>query len=187
MLSVEQVRALEERVEKAVSYIESLKAENAELRRELERVAAELGAAKAQRAELEAAAQSFKNDQARIEAGIVHALEKLDMFEDLVLQVGETRRGAPALEAAAPRAASPAEAPLPLRERAAEPAAMQPEAERPAAETAAQFSLKPAESAFRQEGPQAQPETETAGEMSESELEAATAPAKGEENELDIF
>lgn len=156
MLSVEQVRALEERVEKAVSYIESLKTENAELRRELERVAVELGAAKAQSAELEAAAQSFKNDQARIEAGIVHALEKLDMFEDLVLQVGETRREA----------------------------AVQPE---PVVQTAAQFSLKPAESAFGQESPSAQPEAKAAEEMSEAELEAATAPAKGEENELDIF
>jgi FtsZ-binding cell division protein ZapB len=186
MLSVEQVRALEERVEKAVSYIESLKTENAELRRELERVAVELGAAKAQSAELEAAAQSFKNDQARIEAGIVHALEKLDMFEDLVLQVGETRREA-AVQPEPAHAAPAQQASRPAASAVAAFEGERQEAERPVVQTAAQFSLKPAESAFGQESPSAQPEAKAAEEMSEAELEAATAPAKGEENELDIF
>ena len=191
MLSVEQVRALEERVGKAVSYIESLKTENAELRKELERTAAELGEAKARSAELEAAAQSFKNDQARIEAGIVHALEKLDMFEDLVLQVGETKREAVVRPEPAPQAsvehapvqhaptlqpARPAAAPAPL-----------PEEERPAAQAAAQFALQPAEGTAEKESASAQPEIKATEEMSEAELEAATAPEKGEENELDIF
>ena len=89
MISVEQVRALEERVEKAVAYISELKQESAGLKRELEeaRNAAEQSVARA--AELEAAAEAFRRDQASIEEGIVHALHKLDAFEDLVLKVGE--------------------------------------------------------------------------------------------------
>lgn len=170
MLSVEQVRALEERVGKAVSYIESLKTENAELRKELERTAAELGASKARNAELEAAAQSFKSDQARIEAGIVHALEKLDIFEDLVLQAGTAGRGAspqpePQAEAPAPRADARADARAEARAATPEPRPVAPSAAAPKA---------------------------TADEMSEAELEAATAPAGQEaeavaEAELDIF
>jgi FtsZ-binding cell division protein ZapB len=186
MLSVEQVRALEERVGKAVSYIESLKTENAELRKEFEGMAAELGEAKARNAELEAAAQSFKNDQARIEAGIVHALEKLDMFEDLVLQVGETKREA--VIRPEPAQQPPVQhAPTLQPPRPAAVQAPLPEEERPAAQTAAQFALQPAEGNAEKESASAQPEIKAAEEMSEAELEAATAPDKGEENELDIF
>ncbi len=120
MISVEQVRALEERVEKAVAYISALKAENAALRRELEQAKAESGEAQARIAELESAAEAFRRDQVSIEEGIVHALRKLDAFEDLVLKVGqpqarpEGESGSPAaavpktaMEALAPAAKSP--------------------------------------------------------------------------------
>jgi len=134
MISLEQVRTLEDRVEKAVAYIASLRAEAAELERRLaeatsfiDEAASELAAseekavqaesraeaAEAQRqaealrireiesrlqdmaervaaaetrsAELNARAEEYRKDQAKIEEGIVHALEKLDSFEDLVL------------------------------------------------------------------------------------------------------
>ena len=138
MLSLEQVRALEDRVEKAVSYIAALRAENSELERRLsedkslidgaaaqaeakvaeiqarlaeaEAKAAEAGAdreaalrrlrefearvsdmaervasAEARAVEIGAKADEYRKDQARIEEGIIHALEKLDSFEDLVL------------------------------------------------------------------------------------------------------
>jgi len=115
MISIEQVRALEERVEKAVAYIASLRSENISLADRLERTEAayaaatgrlaeasdriataealaESNASKAAEAfvrivELEAAAEASKHDQLRIEEGIIHALEKLDAFEDLVLRV----------------------------------------------------------------------------------------------------
>lgn len=152
MVSLEQVRALEDRVEKAVAYIASLREEGAELRRRLaeaqsfiDDAANELAAADektaaaekraeaaeemrksdavqvrevesrlsdmAQRvavaetraAELSARAEEYRKDQAKIEEGIVHALEKLDSFEDLVLSQAE-----PAVEKApqAPRKAA---------------------------------------------------------------------------------
>jgi chromosome segregation ATPase len=134
VVSLEQVRALEDRVEKAVAYIGSLREEGAELRRRLaeaqsfideageELAAAEekvlaaekradsaqsmrdadaekirelesrlgdmaqrVAAAETRAAELSARAEEYRKDQAKIEEGIVHALEKLDSFEDLVL------------------------------------------------------------------------------------------------------
>jgi hypothetical protein len=92
MVSVEQIRALEERIERALAYIASLRAENAALKTKLEAARAESLRAE-ERAdsagmrvlELEEAAATFRQDQARIEEGIIHALEKLDAFEDLVL------------------------------------------------------------------------------------------------------
>jgi chromosome segregation ATPase len=148
MISLEQVRALEGRVEKAVAYIASLREECAELGRRLaeaqgfiDEAANEVGAAEekaaaaeektaaaeekaaaaekradaaeslrlaeanrirefesrladmAERvaaaetraAELNARAEEYRKDQVKIEEGIIHALEKLDSFEDLVL------------------------------------------------------------------------------------------------------
>ncbi len=138
MISLEQVRALEDRVEKAVAYIASLREEGTELRRRLaesqsfidaaadELAAAEektaaaekradaveelrlaeaqavagrvrefesrlndmaerVAAAETRAAELGARAEEYRKDQSKIEEGIVHALRKLDSFEDLVL------------------------------------------------------------------------------------------------------
>ncbi len=138
MISLEQVRALEDRVEKAVAYIASLRGEAAEFARRLaeaqtfiddaasemataeerassaERradaadslrqaeasaaatrirefesrladMAERVASAEARAAELTARAEEYRRDQAKIEEGIVHALAKLDSFEDLVL------------------------------------------------------------------------------------------------------
>lgn len=144
MISLEQVLVLEDRVEKAVAYIASLRGQVAELGRRLaesqsfideaadelsvaegkaldaeEKTAAaekraeaaeaaeslrqaeagrlrefesrlsdmaeRVAAAEAKAAELNARAEEYRKDQAKIEEGIVHALEKLDSFEDNVL------------------------------------------------------------------------------------------------------
>ncbi|PKL09220.1 MAG: cell division protein ZapB [Spirochaetae bacterium HGW-Spirochaetae-7] len=77
MISLEQVRSLESRVEKAVALIASLRSENASMR-------SGLAAAESRVAELEGLIQGFQKDQARIEEGIVEALRKLDSFEDTV-------------------------------------------------------------------------------------------------------
>jgi len=139
VVSLEQVRALEDRVEKAVAFIASLREEGAELRRrlaeaqsfideagkeladaELKVQAAEaraseaatrkdsdaakvrelearvadmaqrVAAAETRAAELAARAEEYRKDQAKIEEGIVHALAKLDSFEDLVLSQTST-------------------------------------------------------------------------------------------------
>ncbi|MBN1243653.1 MAG: cell division protein ZapB [Spirochaetales bacterium] len=79
MLSLDQVRALEERVERAIAAIDRLSAENAALRGELE-------AARTREGELERTIEDFRRDQERIEAGIVSALRKLDVLEDAALR-----------------------------------------------------------------------------------------------------
>jgi chromosome segregation ATPase len=166
MVSLEQVRALEDRVEKAVAYIASLREEGDELKRRLaesqsfiDEAAEELAAAEeknqaaekraeeaaarrdedaekirglearigdmAQRvaaaetrvAELNARAEEYRKDQAKIEEGIVHALSKLDSFEDLVLaQTSASAEASPAEAPAAAKAAPPAKKPEPAAE-----------------------------------------------------------------------
>jgi chromosome segregation ATPase len=155
VVSLEQVRALEDRVEKAVAYIASLREEGAGLKLRLaeaqsfideaadelaaaeEKAAAAEGraeaaeelrqaeasavagrirefesrlsdmaervaAAETRAAELGARAEEYRKDQAKIEEGIVHALRKLDSFEDMVLgQAVASTAAADAPEAAA--------------------------------------------------------------------------------------
>lgn len=159
MISVEQVHALEERVEQAVAYISELRQENAGLRRELEgaRIEAEKSAARA--AELETAAETFRRDQASIEEGIMHALRKLDAFEDLVLKAGER---APRPEAGAQ---APDEAAQPVRGTMESRTGSAPKMAALAAEQATMPTEAPAAGA----GPDIDG-------LSLEELEAATAP-----------
>lgn len=77
MLSLDQVRLLENRVVKAVGKIESLTAENDHLRAQLSGLQTRVN-------ELEGLVRSFKDDQGRIEEGILNALDKLSAFEDSV-------------------------------------------------------------------------------------------------------
>ena len=160
MISVEQVHALEERVEQAVAYISELKQENAGLKRELEgaRLEAEKSAARA--AELESAAEAFRRDQASIEEGIMHALRKLDAFEDLVLKAGEHASRPEARAQASEEAAQPVRGTMESRTGSAPPAAT-PAAPTPAARPMAM--------------PATRPDTDI-DELSLEELEAATAP-----------
>ena len=157
MISVEQVHALEERVEQAVAYISELRQENAGLKRELEgaRLEAEKSAARA--AELEAAAETFRRDQASIEEGIMHALRKLDAFEDLVLKAGERAPRPEARAQASEEAAQPVRGTMESRTGSAPPKSM-PEA-------------------MPEAMPKARPEPgKDIDELSLEELEAATAP-----------
>ena len=77
MLSLDQVRLLEDRVQKAVSKIQTLTSENTHLR-------SELSALQTRVVELEGLVNAFKDDQGRIEEGILNALDKLSAFEDSV-------------------------------------------------------------------------------------------------------
>lgn len=107
MIGVEQIRALEDRIEKALAFIAGLRAENAALQAKAEASDAARGraedraaAAESRVRELEEAIAVFKRDQSRIEEGILHALEKLDAFEDLVLRSPSKEASpAPAAEA----------------------------------------------------------------------------------------
>lgn len=82
MLNLDQVRLLENRVERAVDRIQNLTAENRRLTTELETVRKRV-------LDLEGLVNSFRNDQGRIEEGILNALERLSAFEEAVLATPE--------------------------------------------------------------------------------------------------
>jgi len=77
MLNLDQVHLLENRVEKAVGKIQSLGQENTRLRNELSTLQTRV-------VELESLVNTFKDDQGRIEEGILNALDRLSAFEDSV-------------------------------------------------------------------------------------------------------
>ncbi len=75
MLNLEQVRLLEQRVNKAVAKITALQQENATLREEI-------GGYQNRVVELEQEIARIKDDQTAIEQGILSALGQLDQLED---------------------------------------------------------------------------------------------------------
>lgn len=77
MLSLDQVHLLESHVEKAVSKITSLTAEN-------ERLRSQLSTLQERVRELEGFVTGFKDDQGKIEAGILNALEQLGALENTI-------------------------------------------------------------------------------------------------------
>jgi chromosome segregation ATPase len=182
MISVEQVRALEERVEKAVAYISALKSENAGLRRDLDGQKAEKNRAVARVAELEAAAENYRRDQISIEEGIVSALKKLDAFEDLVLHAESSANAAPAVHKAAeakadilpPTAASRSIEDLSIEEL----------------EAATAPSLTPSHPVTPSNpvmSSSSQPSLDGAADEEEDSAMEAKDPSASVENELDIF
>jgi chromosome segregation ATPase len=82
MISLEQIRVLEQKVQAAVSRIRALSGENSTLKERL-------GEYEKRVAELETLVSSFKAEQDEIEAGIVAALRQLD---DLEHTVGEPEK-----------------------------------------------------------------------------------------------
>ncbi len=86
MLNLDQVRLLENRVERAVTKIQSLTAENTHVRSQLSILQTRVN-------ELEGLVRAFKDDQGRIEEGILNALDRLSAFEDSVYQSSENANG----------------------------------------------------------------------------------------------
>jgi FtsZ-binding cell division protein ZapB len=79
MVTLEQVRQLETKIGKAIEYVNRAAGENARLKGELDGSQKRID-------ELENTIQRFREDQSRIEEGILAALERLDQFEDVVNQ-----------------------------------------------------------------------------------------------------
>ncbi|MDR3123050.1 MAG: cell division protein ZapB [Treponema sp.] len=77
MVTLEQVRQLETKIGKAIDYVHRANSENVRLRGELDGCHKRI-------AELEEAVQRFREEQGRIEEGILAALVRLDEFEDAV-------------------------------------------------------------------------------------------------------
>ncbi|MCL2478607.1 MAG: cell division protein ZapB [Treponema sp.] len=77
MVTLEQVKLLDTRVTKTVEYIKKLTNENSALKKKLESNRQRID-------ELELLIGRFKEDQGRIEEGILSALNRLNQFEDAV-------------------------------------------------------------------------------------------------------
>ncbi len=87
MITLEQVRLLESKVVKTLDYVKTVSAENNQLREKLETYRSRID-------ELETIVLAFKEDQGRIEAGIISALDRLNQFEDAIEQgLAETVAG----------------------------------------------------------------------------------------------
>ncbi len=107
MISLEQIRSLQERVHTAVSRIRTLSAENATLKERLESNEKRIS-------ELETLISAFKSDQEEIEAGIVAALRHLDELEDSVSEPSALSADTPAEAPADDWPAQPAGADEPV-------------------------------------------------------------------------
>ena len=75
MVSLEQVRLLESKVTKTIDYVRKMTEENSVLKGKLDSYQKRID-------DLEVLIQGFKDDQSRIEDGILSALERLNQFED---------------------------------------------------------------------------------------------------------
>jgi predicted nuclease with TOPRIM domain len=82
MISLEQVLLLETRVAKAIDYVKKVTADNAALVSQREELQAKLNANQKRIDELEVLVMRFKEDQGRIEDGIIAALDRLSQFEE---------------------------------------------------------------------------------------------------------
>ena len=79
MITLEQVRLLESKVVKTLDYVKTVSTENNQLREKLDAYRSRID-------ELETIVLAFKEDQGRIEAGIISALDRLNQFEDAIEQ-----------------------------------------------------------------------------------------------------
>jgi hypothetical protein len=77
MVTLEQVKLLETKVGKAIDYVNRVTNENSLLKGKLSSYQKRID-------ELEVLVQRFKEDQGRIEEGILSALERLNQFEDAI-------------------------------------------------------------------------------------------------------
>jgi predicted nuclease with TOPRIM domain len=82
MISLEQVQELETKVAKAIEYVQRVNAENSALLSERAGLQLKLEANQKRLDELELLVMRFKEDQGRIEDGIVAALDRLSQFEE---------------------------------------------------------------------------------------------------------
>jgi predicted nuclease with TOPRIM domain len=75
MVSLEQVKLLESRVTNTIEYIKKITGENLKLKEKLDSYQNRIE-------ELEVLVQQFKENQGKIEDGILSALDRLNQFED---------------------------------------------------------------------------------------------------------
>jgi chromosome segregation ATPase len=98
MITLEQVKLLEAKAARTIEYVERVSRENAQLQGKLDSYQKRID-------ELEVLIRQFKEDQGRIEDGILAALDKLNQFEDAIersLSSGDkkTQKAAPPVSVA---------------------------------------------------------------------------------------
>jgi hypothetical protein len=106
MVSLEQVKLLETKVARAIEYVERVTGENALLQGKLDSYQKRID-------ELEVLVQRFKEDQGRIEDGILSALDRLNQFEDAIEKSLAARGNGGADKKPAPEPELKTEAPPP--------------------------------------------------------------------------
>jgi len=84
MINLEQVKLLETKVAKAVDFFEKVSKENAALLRRESELQDKLETYQKRIDELEVLIGSFKEEQGRIEDGILSALDRLSQFEEAI-------------------------------------------------------------------------------------------------------
>ncbi|UTC50971.1 cell division protein ZapB [Treponema sp. OMZ 855] len=119
MLNLDQIKQLEARVSKAIELMQTLKDENDLLKLELHDRQKRID-------ELENIVLVFRNDQAKIEEGIINALNHLSAFEDTVYQAANST-AASAVHEAAPAVSESPETQSPAQNSAEVVAPEQPE------------------------------------------------------------
>ena len=82
MISLEQVQLLETRVARAIEFVQRVTSENSALVSEREGLQLKLNAHQKRINELEMLVMRFKEDQGRIEDGVIAALNRLSQFEE---------------------------------------------------------------------------------------------------------
>ena len=82
MISLEQVQLLEEKVSKAIEYVKRVTEENTVLAGEKAALIQKLETNQKRIDELEVLVLRFKEDQGRIEDGVIAALDRLSQFEE---------------------------------------------------------------------------------------------------------
>jgi FtsZ-binding cell division protein ZapB len=89
MVTLDQIKKLDSKVQKAVACITELKAENSHLQKNLEKYRKRID-------ELELLINEYKEDQTAIEEGIKNALLHLDKLEDSIAKPVSAGKAAPA-------------------------------------------------------------------------------------------
>ena len=111
MINLEQVKLLESKVARAIDYVDRLAKENAALHRQEAELQAKMESYQKRIDELEVLVSGFKNDQDRIEEGILSALDRLSQFEKAMEKTLRDKPAKGAKEAAAAKPQSAEAAP----------------------------------------------------------------------------
>ena len=189
MINFEQVKLLETKVAKTIDYVDRLIKENAGLHRQEAEMQTRLESYQKRIDELEVLVMGFKEDQGRIEEGILAALDRLNQFEKAMekslrekpagTKAAAKEQTAAQQQTTAPHTAKPSPQPVAQQPAAAEKAAP----EQAVAEEAAGDGQTCFEIPENAAGDDIPDPLEDAQDTKPSS--ADTAPAEG--GELDIF